>query len=70
MSYLTATLMNTKVFWNYDYVLTVADVSEELAASSSFFFFFHWHYRPLWALACRTRSFHFFLSVTNSLHHR
>jgi hypothetical protein len=21
-------------------------------------------------LACRTRSFHFFLSVTNSLHHR
>jgi hypothetical protein len=34
-----------------------------------FFFFFHWHYSPLWALACRTRSFHFFLSVTNSLHH-
>jgi hypothetical protein len=32
--------------------------------------FFHWHYSPLWALACRTRSFHFFLSVTNSLHHR
>jgi hypothetical protein len=25
-----------------------------------FFFFFHWHYSPLWALACRTRSFHFF----------
>jgi hypothetical protein len=35
-----------------------------------FIFFFHWHYSPLWALACRTRSFHFFLSVTNSLHHR
>jgi hypothetical protein len=34
------------------------------------FFFFHWHYSPLWALACRTRSFHFFLSVTNSLHQR
>ena len=33
-----------------------------------FFFFFHWHYSPLWALACRTISFHFFLSVTNSLH--
>jgi hypothetical protein len=33
MSYLTAALMNTQVFWNYDYVLTVADVSEELAAS-------------------------------------
>jgi hypothetical protein len=34
------------------------------------FFFFHWNYSPLWALACRTISFHFFLSVTNSLHHR
>jgi hypothetical protein len=22
-------------------------------------FFFHWHYSPLWALACRTRSFDF-----------
>ena len=32
------------------------------------FFFFHWHYSPLWALACRTMSFHFFLSATNSLH--
>ena len=31
------------------------------------FFFFHWHYSPLWALACRTMSFHFFLSATNSL---
>jgi hypothetical protein len=28
----------------------------------------HWHYSPLWALACRTISLHFFLSVTNSLH--
>jgi hypothetical protein len=35
-----------------------------------FFFFLHWHCSPLWALAGRTRSFHFFLSVTNSLHHR
>jgi hypothetical protein len=25
--------MNTQGFWNYDYVLTVADISEELAAS-------------------------------------
>ena len=33
-----------------------------------FFFFFHWHYSPLWALACRTMSFHFFLSATNSFH--
>jgi hypothetical protein len=32
-----------------------------------FFFFFHWHYSPLWALACRTRSFHFFLSPTLSI---
>ena len=32
------------------------------------FFFFHWHYSPLWALACRTMSFHFFLCATNSLH--
>ena len=33
-----------------------------------FFCFFHWHYSPLWALACQTMSFHFFLSATNSLH--
>ena len=33
-----------------------------------FFFFYHWHYSSLWALACRTMSFHFFLSATNSLH--
>ena len=32
------------------------------------FFFFHWHYSPLWALACRTMSFHFFLPATSSLH--
>jgi len=32
------------------------------------FFSFHWHYSPLWALACRTISLHFVLSVTNSLH--
>jgi len=31
-------------------------------------FFFHWHYSPLWSLACRTMSFHFSLSATNSLH--
>ena len=33
-----------------------------------FFFSFHSHYSPLCALACRTMSFHFFLSATNSLH--
>ena len=33
-----------------------------------FFLFLHWHYSPLWALACRTISFHFSLSITNSLH--
>ena len=32
------------------------------------FFFFHWHYSQLWALACWRMSFHFFLSITNSLH--
>ena len=31
-------------------------------------FFVHWHYSPLWTLACRKMSFHFFLSITNSLH--
>ena len=31
-------------------------------------FFFHWHYSPLWTLACQTMSFHFFLSATNSIH--
>ena len=38
------------------------------ATDDLLFFFFHWHYHPLWALACRTMSFHFFLSATNSLH--
>jgi len=33
-----------------------------------FFFFIHLHHSPLWALACLTMSFHFFLSATNSLH--
>jgi hypothetical protein len=28
----------------------------------------HCNYSPLWALPCRTIPFHFFLSVTNSLH--
>ena len=28
-----------------------------------FFFFFHWYYSPLWALAYRTMSFNFFLSL-------
>ena len=28
------------------------------------FFFFHWHYSPLWALACRTVSFHFSPSLS------
>jgi hypothetical protein len=33
-----------------------------------FFFFFHWRYSPLLALACRTMSLHFVLSITNSVH--
>ena len=36
--------------------------------NSDLFFSFHWHYSPLWALACRKISFHFFLSVINSVH--
>jgi hypothetical protein len=32
------------------------------------FLLHHWHYSPLWALACRTISLHFFLSVSNCLH--
>ena len=32
------------------------------------FFLFRWRYSPLWALACRTMSLHFVLSVTISLH--
>ena len=31
-----------------------------------FFFFYNWHYSPLWALVCRTKSFHFFLSFSSS----
>jgi hypothetical protein len=48
----------------------IAPCSNKIIANCiTLFFFFHWHYSPLWAFACRTRSFHFFLSVTNSLHH-
>jgi len=32
------------------------------------FFFFRWRYSPLWALACRTISLHFSLSITKSFH--
>ena len=28
----------------------------------------HWHYSPLWSLACRKMSFHFILSATKSSH--
>ena len=47
--------------------------SSSSSSSSSFFFFFfffffHWHYNPLWVLACLIISFHFFLSATNSPH--
>ena len=43
----------------------------ELAVICAFFFFFlllHRHYSPLWALACRTMSFYFFLAANNFLH--
>jgi hypothetical protein len=35
-----------------------------------YYYYFFFFFCPLWALACRTTSFHFFLSVTNALHHR
>ena len=56
-------------------VLTIIRNSKIILFFYFFFFFFffllllfHWHYSPLWALVCRTMSFHFFLSATNSLH--
>jgi hypothetical protein len=51
--------------WSYPHPV----LSRMPKIQSFFFFFFHWHYSPLWALACRTISFHFSLSVTNSLRH-
>ena len=45
---------------------TVNHTSDSL--SNYLYLFFHWHYRPLWASACRKWSFHFFLSLTNFLH--
>ena len=47
---------------------TNADTRYSWLENSGFFLIFHWHYSPLWALACQTTSFHFFLSATNSLH--
>ena len=47
---------------------TRLDIKMFYVLSTSIFFFFHWHYSPLWALTCRTMSFDFFLSATNSLH--
>jgi len=41
---------------------------QQAKCGSIFFFFFHWHYSPLWPLACQTIPFHFSLSITNSLH--
>ena len=32
-------------------------------------FFFHWHYSPLWALACRTNFLPFFSCLPQTLHH-
>ena len=43
-------------------------ITELLLLITMNFFFFHWHYSPLWALACRRMSLHFSLSITNSLH--
>jgi len=46
----------------------VSQTHFRVEANDYFIFFFHWHYSPLWALACRTISFHFSLSTTNSFH--
>jgi len=35
----------------------------QLHSWGTFFFFFHWHYSPLWTLACQTVSFHFSLNI-------
>ena len=35
-------------------------ISLHLFVHYFYYFFVHWHYSPLWALACRTMSFHFF----------
>ena len=56
-----------------DPICTKLKLARQVSAKNSytfFFFFFHWHYSPLWALVCRTMSFHFFLSATNSVHLR
>ena len=44
-------------------LLTVASWSPK----SIFFFFLRCHYNPLWALACRTMSFHFFFPICQQL---
>ena len=46
----------------------IAFVTVPIVTLTNTHIFFHWHYSPLWALACRTVSFHFFLFATNSLH--
>ena len=46
---------------------TESETKAEYQTLQTKYFFFHRHYSPLWALACRTMSFHFFLSATNSL---
>ena len=62
----------TQTWWKHNYAFANSAVKFSRIIIFFFFFFFffflHWHYSPLWALACRTMSFHFFLSDTNSLH--
>jgi hypothetical protein len=67
-------LINLQYLCNFVLIFTIGLLSFVRAVLDGFiiglfFFFFHWHYSPLWALACRAISFHFFLSLTNSLHH-
>ena len=53
----TRFLLHTFIFSCHNEQYSLKDRSQYLL---DFFFFFHWHYSPLWALACRTMSFHFF----------
>ena len=63
-------VMNFTVRGKMDAVWNISEVlyRKDFFFFFFFFFFFHRHYSPLWALACRTMYFHFFLSATNCLH--
>ena len=51
---------------NYELQL-VQHVGKNHNGGTTVLIFFHWHYSPLWALACRTMSFHFFSNLPPTL---